>query len=369
MQKQMQRILLFGGTFDPIHKTHLQLVQQAMQQYDISHAFLIPAFQSPHKQGNGISQIADRLQMLRLAIDETCLKHVSISDYECNQKSVSYTIETVNFFKKQFPNSELFLLIGADHVLDFDQWKNPNEIAAKTQIIYAPRTNYDLSVAQSIIDKYHMLPLKVAISQVSSSYIRNFPNCSDLLPTVLDYIIHHGLYLDFWFQHLSTKRFQHSLRTAQMAQMIARENNLSSLINSAYVAGLFHDFAKEIDQSVMLEIASQHHIVNFAHSKTLHGPVGAVILREQYGFRDEEILSAIHYHTEPFLNDHKPTLLDKIIYCADKIEVDRKKVFQDPNYYLEIQQLCFRDLEAGFLKIYELSNKYMVKKQLIVKEN
>lgn len=204
--------------------------------------------------------------------------------------------------------------------------------------------------------------LKIPQVNTSSTAFRNCSFTRSLFQNVLKYINQNGTYANLQLQNLSKQRLQHSLRTAQMAKTIAIKNKLNQLAKKAYIAGLFHDFAKEYPPKKLLALAKKHQLSGFSHVKTLHGPIATYILRQKFSFEDEEILGAIFYHTEPFLNQHVPTTLEKIVYVADKIEPGRKKFFPISEHYTKVKQLCLININQGFAKLYEISLKYFVNK-------
>ncbi len=133
----MQRIGLFGGTFDPIHLGHLLVAQTAREELALSRIFFIPAAQSPFKPDRKSAAAKDRLLMLRLALagDTSC----EIDEQEIGRGGVSYTIDTVRTYLEKFPGSEIFYLIGADHVPSLPKWREAGELARVVQFAVIPR--------------------------------------------------------------------------------------------------------------------------------------------------------------------------------------------------------------------------------------
>src|ERR1700751_1767893 len=120
-----QRVCLFGGTFDPIHKAHLRLAQEALSCCHLDHVLFVPAANPPHKQAAGITPYEDRLRMVEIACAP--YSHFSASRLE-EGKQRSYTIDTVNRFRQQLaPDDRLFFLIGADAFDEIETWKNWQE--------------------------------------------------------------------------------------------------------------------------------------------------------------------------------------------------------------------------------------------------
>ncbi|MBR6722000.1 bis(5'-nucleosyl)-tetraphosphatase (symmetrical) YqeK [bacterium] len=120
-------------------------------------------------------------------------------------------------------------------------------------------------------------------------------------------------------ENLNEERYEHSLGTADSAKMLAEIYGQDS--EKAYVAGLLHDCAKCFSTEKLLEIIEANLDIEEAEKenyKTLHAPVSAFIAQTEFGVEDEEILSAIRWHT---LGNTNMTVFEKIIFLADKIEV------------------------------------------------
>lgn len=117
--------------------------------------------------------------------------------------------------------------------------------------------------------------------------------------------------------NLDEERLLHSLGCAQCAAELAEKFNLDA--KKAYIAGLLHDCAKCLDEENMLQIAQglnldEKELLNF---KVIHAPVSAYLAKNEFGVEDEEILSAIRWHTIGRMN---MSVFEKIVYLADKIE-------------------------------------------------
>src|SRR5436305_1001795 len=133
----MQRIGLFGGSFDPVHLGHLLVAQAAREELELDRLFLIPAAQSPFKPGIQPTAAADRMRLLRLALagKDWC----EIDEQEIKRGGVSYTIDTVRDYARRFPQAQLFYLIGADHVPQLPKWRDAAELARSVEFVVIPR--------------------------------------------------------------------------------------------------------------------------------------------------------------------------------------------------------------------------------------
>lgn len=123
----MEKIGLFGGTFNPIHLGHLTVAQEVKEGFDLDKIWLIPAALPPHKKDKQIADAPDRLEMIRIAIEDN--PNFSVSDVELKRSGPSYTIDTVDYFKSILPTkTQLYFIVGMDAFLDIELWKSFREL-------------------------------------------------------------------------------------------------------------------------------------------------------------------------------------------------------------------------------------------------
>jgi nicotinate-nucleotide adenylyltransferase len=133
----MQRIGLFGGSFDPVHLGHLLVAQAAIEELGLDRLFFIPAAQSPFKPEIKPTASAERVRLLRLALAGKT--NCEIDEQELRRGGISYTIETLRDYARRFPKAELFHLIGADSVAKLQEWREANELARLAQFVVVSR--------------------------------------------------------------------------------------------------------------------------------------------------------------------------------------------------------------------------------------
>ena len=160
--------------------------------------------------------------------------------------------------------------------------------------------------------------------------------------------------------HLSEKRYIHSIGTAECARDLAKKFGLNE--EKAYMAGLLHDCAKCFPNEELMAIIKEHlkvEDVELMNYKTLHAPVSAYIAKKDFGVEDEEILSAIRWHT---LGRLDMTDFEKIVFIADKIEPNTR----DKEYSDKIRVLLDEEngLNKALLKCYKETIKSLVKRDL-----
>ena len=162
----MQKIGLFGGSFDPVHLGHLLVAQAAREELGLDRLFFIPAAQSPFKPGSKTAPNADRLRLLRLALSGKTW--CEIDEQELQRGGVSYTIETVRDYSRRFAGARLFCLIGGDHVQKLTSWREADELARLTEFVVVPRPG-ETEPSFPKLFRGHILkgfPLAVSSSQI-----------------------------------------------------------------------------------------------------------------------------------------------------------------------------------------------------------
>jgi len=120
------RVGIFGGTFDPVHYGHLLLAECCHEQCHLNEVWFVPAATPPHKRHRELSESKHRVDMLRLATGGNDAFRVSLIEIE--RGGVSYTVDTLRQMHEQHPEADLFLLLGADSLVDFPNWRGPTEI-------------------------------------------------------------------------------------------------------------------------------------------------------------------------------------------------------------------------------------------------
>jgi nicotinate-nucleotide adenylyltransferase len=133
----VQKIGLFGGSFDPVHLGHLLVAQAAREELELERLFFIPAAQSPFKPDSKPTSSAERLRLLRLALAGKTW--CEIDEQELQRGGVSYTINTVRDYHQRFPEAKIFYLIGGDHVQKLPSWRDAEELARLAEFVVVPR--------------------------------------------------------------------------------------------------------------------------------------------------------------------------------------------------------------------------------------
>ena len=136
----MARIGLFGGTFNPIHRGHLAVARQLRQSFPLDRVYLIPSRQPPHKSRSELTPAKHRLAMIELALTAADANTLCLSDLELRREGPSYTVDTVEAFRKEMaPGDALFLIMGADAFLELDLWRQWRTLLTRISFIVMSR--------------------------------------------------------------------------------------------------------------------------------------------------------------------------------------------------------------------------------------
>ncbi len=156
---------LFGGTFNPLHNGHLEIIQYVKDHCDLDKIFLYPSALPPHKSSSDLAPARDRMKMVKDAVK--LRPDFFASDIELRRQGPSFTIDTINAFKKKLPNTIFHLLMGSDAFFDITTWKQ-NETIFKTIPIIVMLRGESKGIAPiiSYIDE-----------QISKGYTLKMDNC------------------------------------------------------------------------------------------------------------------------------------------------------------------------------------------------
>lgn len=191
-----------GGSFNPIHKAHYRMAECFLREMNCDVCYFVPAALSPFKKGDSCYATSEhRLAMVKLAIQDNPL--FRFCDEEIKRGGISYTIDTISWFKEQFPDSSLFLLIGADQAKEFTLWKQWEAIIKAVQLCIINRKGIleKDAISQTLtINSKPPVWIDCPIINISSSMIRNNirnqKSISNLVPSKVEkYIYDHKLYI------------------------------------------------------------------------------------------------------------------------------------------------------------------------------
>ena len=359
----MERIGIFGGTFNPPHIGHIRAAKTAADALRLDSLLLIPASQPPHKQTSAQAPTpAQRLEMLRIACQGE--PRLQVSDLEIARGGISYTVETVAQVRETHPDAEIFLLMGSDMFLSFQNWKHPEKILTNATLAVFSRGNKGekIAVAEKKAELeqqgYSVELINHKPVDISSTQMRRllaFQCADEFLPAgVGDYIRENGLYnVNVDWKNLPMERLEpivisllkpnrvnHVLGCRDTAVALAKRWGADE--TDAARAGILHDITKALDGQLQLTLCREYGKVLSAFSqkypKTLHALTGSLVADRIFG-ENEAVVAAIESHTT---GKAAMNTLEKIIYVADYMEPNR-----DFPGVERLRQLAFSDLDAA----------------------
>ena len=378
----MQRIGIYGGTFNPPHTGHISAGLHALQTLGLSMLYVIPDCIAPHKElPEGSPTPQQRLQMLRLALEDE--KNVVVSDLELQRQGKSFTYETVDQLRAMHPDAELVLFMGTDMFLTFHQWRCPERILAQASlgVFYRGERGEQEQIAARKAEMeaagHTIYLVRNDVVEISSTNLRRmltFRCAEPFLPNgVGDYIRENGLYganrvyrslpMDelekVVISLLKPSRVNHVLGCRDTAVELAKRWGVDE--NDAARAGILHDVTKALDGPLQLTLCHQYGTIltDFGkkYPKTLHALTGSLVAERIFG-ENEAVVSAIRHHTTGRAD---MSLLEKIIYVADYMEPNR-----DFPGVEELRRLAFSDLDAALKLGLEMTLEHLKRQGLEV---
>ena len=200
----MEKIGVFGGTFNPVHLGHMRMALRFLQELGLDRVLVIPDRIPPHKTSEDLASPSDRLEMCRLAFRDC--PAFQVSDLEILRQGDSYTVDTLRQLEQLFPDSRFYLLMGGDMFLSFPQWKDYEEIARRAILCCMPRdgeaVSPDMREMEAFLEKKNarMILLQAHPIEISSTRLRKMiregrPEAASYLDeAVWQYIKDKGLY-------------------------------------------------------------------------------------------------------------------------------------------------------------------------------
>jgi len=199
----MQKIGVYGGSFDPIHLGHLLLAESAREELGLDQVIFVPAKRSPLKPNSSVAGDEHRWKMLLLAIEDN--RHFVGSRVELDRKSPSYTVLTMESFAQAYTKAELWLILGEDTLIDFDHWYQYQRLLQITKIAVGARPGFNVNGKKGVLPQqirnyaerfeFFSNPLFAVSSREIRERLKNGSSVSYLLlPKVKEYIFKHRLY-------------------------------------------------------------------------------------------------------------------------------------------------------------------------------
>ena len=364
------RIGLYGGTYNPPHLGHMAAARTAAEVLELDRLILMPDNVPPHKVlPEGSATAAQRLEMTRIMADRLNGGKTQFvaSDLELRRKGRSYTAHTLEELREQYPEDELWLLMGTDMFMTLQQWYHPERICQLAHIAAFAREQGGEAqfVAQTerlkrdygAVVRIVPLPDRVEVSSTQLRAALLAGGGQKLLEqSVYGCILRHGLYgvkkdlkaLDLEdlraasYSMVKAKRLPHIRGTEEEAAKLALRWGADE--STARRAAILHDCTKYWSYEQQLQSCENCGMlldqVERENPALLHAKSGAVVARTVFGM-PEEVCEAIRWHTT---GKAGMTLLEKILYIADYAEPSRRYAWCE-----RLRELVLEDLDAGVL--------------------
>ena len=372
----MERIGIYGGSFNPPHIGHIQAARYAARELRLDSLVMLPAGEVPGKSlPEGSATAEERLQMLELAVGDC--PNLRVSDFDaCRERCRTW--ETVEHFARKYPGAELTVLVGSDQLAKLPGWENVSFVLSHAQIAVARR---GLPGEETLIrEKSGLLrgmgarvrALENPTQPISSTQLRRLLafGCGweFLPPGVEGFIRREGLYhVNADWKNLPMERLEgvvlsllnpdrirHVLGCRDTAVALAKRWGADE--TDAARAGILHDITKALDGPLQLTLCDAYGkmLTDFSrkYPKTLHALTGSLVAERIFG-ENPQVVSAICHHTTGRAGMN---LLETIIYVADYIEPNR-----DFPGVERLRELAFTDIQAALKLGLEMTLEHLKK--------
>jgi nicotinate-nucleotide adenylyltransferase len=152
-----RRIGVFGGTFDPIHEAHLSIARAALAQARLDDVLFVVSAAPPHKRHAVHAPAEDRYAMVAAALAGLNEPRFHASRVEIDRPGPSYTADTLRELQAQYPGATLYLIVGADALVDLPRWRDPEGILQRAKLLVMPRPGVELGEAPGLAGRYQLL--------------------------------------------------------------------------------------------------------------------------------------------------------------------------------------------------------------------
>ncbi len=343
---------VFGGSFNPPHKEHIDICMDSLAELGLEQIILLPCGNAPHKRD--LLSFEDRKRLLELSLPDN--DSFVVDDIENKLQGITNSARVLPLLEEKY--GDITFIIGGDSLRDMHSWIEPEKVMS-FPIAVANREGVSL---ESVLDAKAYYEKKVGAQitfldklypKTSSTMIRTQLALGikpdEVSEKALEYIADNSLYryradmVEEVKSRLTAKRFEH---TKQVVLMAVRLNETLKLdYDKVFVASLLHDVAKYTTKD--------HKSVpsKYAHGGYAHAFFGAEEAQTDFGITDNDVINAIRYHTTGRPNMSK---LEKLIYVADYIEETRTHEGAKV-----ARERTLEDFEEGFTLIVRLMHDYL----------
>lgn len=160
----MQKIAVFGGSFDPPHLGHLKIIQTIFDSLEVERLFIVPAFLNPFKSHSLFSP-QKRLEWIKI-LTQDLASPITLLDFEIRQNKPTPTYETINFIQQTYKPKKIYLIIGADNLENLPKWHHYEKLKNQVEFVIIPRLHYKIDSDFKILP---MQPISISSTQIRDS--------------------------------------------------------------------------------------------------------------------------------------------------------------------------------------------------------
>jgi nicotinate (nicotinamide) nucleotide adenylyltransferase len=329
---ESKRVAIYGGSFDPPHKGHRNLVIDLLKNHtEVNKICIVPNRISPFKREKYFTP-SECLLLTELNFSDLDLNKIEILPNEILKQDISYTYETILAVKSLYSGYIIDLILGDDQLEDLLKWKNIEIIFKEVSRFIIYRRKYPKNQTIPIPEGLKGIHFDIQQNDIweeSSSSWRLNPTKKSIYPKVLSEMVKmvEGKYnsnsLSDWKELVSKEitktRMEHSIRVSQIARKMAESLNYLFPVK-AELAGIVHDITKQKSNDFHIELFKKYNFYEYVKLplQAYHAYSAKYYLKD-LGLNDWDILEAISHHT---LGNINYSMLDGILYSSDFLGSD-----------------------------------------------
>lgn len=345
----MKNVIFYWGSFDPLHRGHISIMEQAIKKVDAESLYI------------GLNKTSKKRKLTSYYHRKNMIKEYVNTNSKIKLIPFSFDFDNIDLtYQKIFnmleEDTNYYILIGEDNLCDLSNWYNYKYLKDNFTFIIAKRKNTNCKKYE-VLKEINYIFIDHNYQNTSSTLIRQGVY-KYTIPLITQYILGHNIYLKEQIRfYLSAYRYKHTLSVAKTALKINKLANLNIDRYKVERAALLHDIAKDLSNNKQYELMQQYYPSYLdINPEIYHQYLGEHLARDVFFTYDDDILKAIRYHTT---GRAKMSLLEKLIYVSDKIEPLR--------HYdtIKIYKKCINNFNAGFLYALKKNKEYIESKHVI----
>ena len=354
----LNSMVIYGGSFDPVTNAHIEIIKKLSSLFE--KVVVVPTNISPFKKRGAVANSIDRVVMLKKSLSG--LNNVEVSNYEINKDGISFTIDTVKYFKEEY-NMPIYIAIGSEMLKKLNKWHDFDTLKTMVRFFVITRSGFEVKKglknrlekqgADLWFSEFDGLNYSSSLAKVDAVFGKfdNIPvQAVKIIKDKNLYSEYNNIVKEFKAFNLDDERIEHIYRTTVAAVELAKIHNAN--LDDVIKAALLHDIAKS-SKELNIDLPSEY---TDAPKNVIHSFMGAELVKTHFKIKKRAIVDAVRYHTT---GHPKMSKLAKLIFLADAVEPSRDIENEDT---AELRALSKKSLNKAMVMALQMLIEYIQSK-------